>query len=169
MIKYNKICFVCTKGKPKLEKDQFEDLLGSQGFSGIGKKDAGPTTIGEMRKHEIFKEMDPDKIKILEWTEKKERNIRALLCSLHTVIWDEDTRWKEVGMHQLVSHADVKKMYRRACLAVHPDKVNDNLEFFCFFFLRTVYYALRPSTPDHVLNLQNTRPTCCRRLICKKI
>ncbi len=25
-------------------------------------------------------------------------------------------------MHQLVSHADVKKMYRKACLAVHPDK-----------------------------------------------
>ncbi len=25
-------------------------------------------------------------------------------------------------MHQLVSAADVKKMYRKACLAVHPDK-----------------------------------------------
>ncbi len=26
------------------------------------------------------------------------------------------------GMHQLVTFGDVKKMYRRACLAVHPDK-----------------------------------------------
>ncbi|KAG1682522.1 Cyclin-G-associated kinase [Nymphon striatum] len=111
-----------TFGKPKLEENQFEDLLGTQGFSGIGRKDAGPTTIGEMRKQEIFKEMDPDQIKILEWTEKKERNIRALMCSLHTVIWDGPTRWKEIGMHQLVSHTDVKKMYRKACLAVHPDK-----------------------------------------------
>ncbi len=25
-------------------------------------------------------------------------------------------------MHQLVTFDDVKKMYRRACLAVHPDK-----------------------------------------------
>lgn len=25
-------------------------------------------------------------------------------------------------MHQLVSHAEVKKTYRKACLAVHPDK-----------------------------------------------
>ena len=25
-------------------------------------------------------------------------------------------------MHQLVTPADVKKMYRKACLAVHPDK-----------------------------------------------
>lgn len=60
--------------------------------------------------------------KILDWTARKERNIRALLCSLHTVLW-EGTRWSEVGMHQLVTPADVKKFYRKACLAVHPDKV----------------------------------------------
>jgi cyclin G-associated kinase len=57
----------------------------------------------------------------MEWTEGKQRNIRALLCSLHTVLW-EGTKWQDVGMHQLVSHTDVKKMYRKACLAVHPDK-----------------------------------------------
>ncbi|XP_067135354.1 cyclin-G-associated kinase isoform X2 [Centruroides vittatus] len=107
--------------KPKLDDTVFEDLLGSQGFSGFGKKDLGPKTIGELRKEELIKEMDPEKIKILDWTEKKERNIRALLCTLHTVLW-EGTRWQEVGMHQLVSPADVKKFYRRACLAVHPDK-----------------------------------------------
>ena len=59
----------------------------------------------------------------MEWTEGKQRNIRALLCSLHTVLWEGGSvKWQEVGMHQLVSHADVKKMYRKACLAVHPDK-----------------------------------------------
>jgi cyclin G-associated kinase len=63
----------------------------------------------------------------MEWTEGKRRNIRALLCSLHTILW-EGTRWQEVGMHQLVSRADVKKMYRKACLAVHPDKVSYSLE-----------------------------------------
>lgn len=57
----------------------------------------------------------------MEWTEGKQRNIRALLCSLHTVLW-EGTKWTEIGMHQLISHADVKKMYRKACLTVHPDK-----------------------------------------------
>lgn len=107
--------------KPKLDDTVFEDLLGSQGFSGFGKKELGPKTIGELRKEELIKEMDPEKIKILDWTEKKERNIRALLCTLHTVLW-EGTRWKEIGMHQLVSAADVKKYYRKACLAVHPDK-----------------------------------------------
>lgn len=60
---------------------------------------------------------------ILDWVEGKQRNIRALLCSLHTVLWEAGAvKWQEVGMHQLVSVADVKKVYRKACLVVHPDK-----------------------------------------------
>lgn len=108
--------------KAKLTEDTFEDLLGTQGFSGFGKKDTGPKTIAELRRAEMAKEMDPIKLMIMDWTTKKERNIRALLCSLHTVIW-EGCRWTEVGMHQLVSPADVKRCYRKACLAVHPDKL----------------------------------------------
>lgn len=52
----------------------------------------------------------------------KKNNIRALLCSVHTVLW-EGTKWNKCDMHQLVTAADVKKQYRKACLAVHPDKV----------------------------------------------
>jgi len=107
--------------RPKVDGDMFGDLLGSHGFDFSAKKDSGPKTINAMRKEELAKDMDPDKMKIMEWTEGKQRNIRALLCSLHTVLW-EGTKWQEVGMHQLVSHSDVKKMYRKACLAVHPDK-----------------------------------------------
>lgn len=49
------------------------------------------------------------------------------MCSMHTVLW-EGGKWNKCEMHQLVSVADVKKAYRKACLAVHPDKV-------CFFVL----------------------------------
>lgn len=42
---------------------------------------------------------------------------------MHMVLWD-DAKWNKVEMHQLVSAADVKKAYRKACLAVHPDKVS---------------------------------------------
>jgi len=65
--------------------------------------------------------MDPDKLKVLDWTEGKQRNIRALLCSMHKVVW-EGCRWQECSMNVLVTPVHVKKMYRKACLAVHPDK-----------------------------------------------
>nr|1XI5_J Chain J, Auxilin J-domain [Bos taurus]1XI5_K Chain K, Auxilin J-domain [Bos taurus]1XI5_L Chain L, Auxilin J-domain [Bos taurus]1XI5_M Chain M, Auxilin J-domain [Bos taurus]1XI5_N Chain N, Auxilin J-domain [Bos taurus]1XI5_O Chain O, Auxilin J-domain [Bos taurus]1XI5_P Chain P, Auxilin J-domain [Bos taurus]1XI5_Q Chain Q, Auxilin J-domain [Bos taurus]1XI5_R Chain R, Auxilin J-domain [Bos taurus] len=81
-----------------------------------------PRTIAEMRKEEMAKEMDPEKLKILEWIEGKERNIRALLSTMHTVLWAGETKWKPVGMADLVTPEQVKKVYRKAVLVVHPDK-----------------------------------------------
>lgn len=43
---------------------------------------------------------------------------------MHKVLWDGETRWKPVGMHDLVSADQVKKVYRKAVLSVHPDKVS---------------------------------------------
>lgn len=99
----------------------FEDLLSGQGFN-AHKDKKGPRTIAEMRKEEMAKEMDPEKLKILEWIEGKERNIRALLSTMHTVLWDGETKWKPVGMADLVTPEQVKKVYRKAVLVVHPDK-----------------------------------------------
>lgn len=62
-------------------------------------------------------------IQILDWIEGKERNIRALLSTMHTVLWEGETRWKPVGMADLVTPEHVKKVYRKAVLVVHPDKV----------------------------------------------
>lgn len=62
-------------------------------------------------------------LQILDWIEGKERNIRALLSTLHTVLWEGETRWKPVSMADLVTPDQVKKYYRKAVLVVHPDKV----------------------------------------------
>lgn len=108
--------------KPKTCSDaNFDDLLSGQGFAGTKEK-KGPRTIAEMRKEEMAKEMDPEKLKILDWIEGKERNIRALLSTMHTVLWEGETRWKPVGMADLVTPEQVKKVYRKAVLVVHPDK-----------------------------------------------
>ncbi|XP_041127147.1 putative tyrosine-protein phosphatase auxilin isoform X3 [Polyodon spathula] len=107
--------------KPKMQHANFDDLLSSQGFSSAKDK-KGPRTIAEMRKEEMAKEMDPEKLKLLDWIEGKERNIRALLSTMHTVLWEGETKWKQVGMADLVTPEQVKKVYRKAVLVVHPDK-----------------------------------------------
>ncbi|NWR59493.1 GAK kinase, partial [Bucorvus abyssinicus] len=107
--------------KPKVSENDFEDLLSNQGFSAKSDK-KGPKTIAEMRKQEMCKDMDPLKLKILEWIEGKERNIRALISTLHTVLWEGENKWKPVSMADLVTPEQVKKYYRKAVLVVHPDK-----------------------------------------------
>lgn len=74
-------------------------------------------------------------------TEGKKANIRALLCSLHTVVW-EDCRWTRCDMSQLVSPADVKRNYRKACLAVHPDKVNIVQFWGVQLYLNHIYFYI---------------------------
>uniref|UniRef100_A0A9J8CLB1 Cyclin-G-associated kinase n=2 Tax=Cyprinus carpio TaxID=7962 RepID=A0A9J8CLB1_CYPCA len=107
--------------KPKVKQDDFEDLLSTQGFGSKPDKKM-PRTIAEMRKQELSKDMDPLKLQILDWIEGKERNIRALLSTLHTVLWEGETRWRPVNMADLVTPDQVKKVYRKAVLVVHPDK-----------------------------------------------
>uniref|UniRef100_A0A671WF67 Cyclin-G-associated kinase n=1 Tax=Sparus aurata TaxID=8175 RepID=A0A671WF67_SPAAU len=109
--------------KPKVKEDDFEDLLETQGF-GSRPDRKGPRTIAEMRRQEITKEIDPLKLQILDWIEGKERNIRALLSTLNTVLWEGETRWKPVSMADLVTPDQVKKYYRKAALIVHPDKAS---------------------------------------------
>ncbi|XP_069776596.1 cyclin-G-associated kinase isoform X5 [Narcine bancroftii] len=107
--------------KPKVSADDFQDLLSDQGFSSTSDK-RGPKTIAEMRREEMSKEMDPLKLKIFDWIEGKERNIRALLSTLHTVLWEGESKWKPVSMADIVHPDQVKKVYRKAILVVHPDK-----------------------------------------------
>ena len=46
-------------------------------------------------------------MQVRAWAEGKERNIRAILSSLHTILWEGETRWTECGMHQLVQPEQV--------------------------------------------------------------
>lgn len=57
------------------------------------------------------------------WLEDKERNVRALLCTLPTVLWD-GVRWSQISMSDVMTVKQVKQQYRKAARAVHPDKVS---------------------------------------------
>lgn len=56
------------------------------------------------------------------WKAGKEGNLRALLGSLDTVLW-EGAGWKKVGMGDLLMPGKCKVVYMRGISKVHPDKV----------------------------------------------
>ncbi|KAL4421727.1 hypothetical protein ABPG77_002343 [Micractinium sp. CCAP 211/92] len=62
------------------------------------------------------------KPKIDAWSAGKKDNIRALLASLHTVLW-QDSGWTQPSMADMVEPGKVKRAYMKANLVVHPDKV----------------------------------------------
>uniref|UniRef100_A0A1I8G9Q1 Auxilin n=1 Tax=Macrostomum lignano TaxID=282301 RepID=A0A1I8G9Q1_9PLAT len=107
-----------------------DDFFGGPNFTGAGhgnfvgaaqNQRKEPRSLHEMRHQARAQSMDPERAKVEAWVAGKERNVRGLLCSLHTVVW-EGCRWTQVSMADLVSGDQVKKVYRKACLAVHPDK-----------------------------------------------
>ncbi|KAF0455052.1 putative ER organization and biogenesis-related protein [Gigaspora margarita] len=62
--------------------------------------------------------------KLMQWKGGKETNIRALISSLDTVLW-EGLGWKSIGLHELVTPAQVKIKYMKAIGKVHPDKLSN--------------------------------------------
>lgn len=48
----------------KTSGDVFGDLLGSQGYDFASKKETGPRTMNQLRKEDLVKEMDPDRMKV---------------------------------------------------------------------------------------------------------
>ena len=65
---------------------------------------------------------DTLKPKIDAWAAGKKDNIRALLSTLHVVIW-EGSGWTSPSIADMVDPGKVKKWYMKANLVVHPDKV----------------------------------------------
>ena len=73
----------------------------------------------DQAKHELKDVVDA---RLAAWRAGKENNLRALIASLDTVLWPE-LGWKKVGLHELVTDAQVKVRYVRAIAKTHPDKL----------------------------------------------
>ena len=84
-------------------------------------------------------------VRLIAWKGGKEGNLRALIASLDTVLWPE-LGWAKVGMHELVTPAQVKVRYMKAIGRVHPDKVRFSEVRFLFLlgvpFLTGVFLSL---------------------------
>ncbi|KAG1365240.1 auxilin-related protein 2 [Cocos nucifera] len=73
----------------------------------------------QAERHRIAEALD---IEIKRWAAGKEGNLRALLSTLQYVLWPE-CGWQPVSLTDLITAAAVKKVYRKATLCIHPDKV----------------------------------------------
>jgi hypothetical protein len=63
--------------------------------------------------------------RVNSWKNGKETNLRALLASLDTVLWDEILAGGlKVGMHELITEKQVKIKYMKVIARLHPDKVS---------------------------------------------
>lgn len=84
--------------------------------------------------------------RLARWRAGKEGNLRALLASLETVLW-EGAGWKKVGMGELIVPGKVKVIYMRGIAKVHPDKVR----FLSFYSLGKFTSSNRTSisSQDH--------------------
>ena len=61
--------------------------------------------------------------RISRWRSGKEGNLRALLSTLESVLW-EDSGWRKVGMGDVLLPGKVKVVYMKGISKVHPDKVS---------------------------------------------
>ncbi|XP_034908196.1 auxilin-related protein 1 isoform X3 [Populus alba] len=73
----------------------------------------------QAERHRIAETLD---VEIKRWAAGKEGNLRALLSTLQYVLWPE-CGWQPVSLTDLITAAAVKKVYRKATLSIHPDKV----------------------------------------------
>lgn len=88
--------------------------------------------IGELRKRETEKakaDADEDEVrkrldgKLKTWSEEhgQKKQLRALLATLHTILW-EGSAWKQLSLADVLDDSKVKRVYHKASRVVHPDK-----------------------------------------------
>uniref|UniRef100_A0A1I7SA26 Protein kinase domain-containing protein n=1 Tax=Bursaphelenchus xylophilus TaxID=6326 RepID=A0A1I7SA26_BURXY len=90
---------------PKFGENAFDDILSQQGFA--SSKVNSQRTLADLKREEEVQNMDPNQIKIRDWTKGKERNIRALLGSLNDVLWEGQHNWNQPGMGELLTDVNV--------------------------------------------------------------
>lgn len=115
---------VTPRPTPKLKpKSALADLGGGGGQdSEAVKRLREQHQAAERADDEKFALSDKVEERIGKWRDGKRDNLRALIGSLDSVMW-EGSGWKKVGMHELVSNGKVKISYMKAIGKCHPDKL----------------------------------------------
>ncbi|KAL8668809.1 MAG: hypothetical protein Q9168_006578 [Polycauliona sp. 1 TL-2023] len=113
--------------KPKPKASALDDLSGNSASINAESAEAvsrlrAANLEAERLDDERFALSDKVSERVTRWRNGKEGNLRALLASLDTVLWD-GSGWKKVGMGELILANKVKVVYMKGIGKVHPDKV----------------------------------------------
>ncbi|KAK4419760.1 Auxilin-related protein 2 [Sesamum alatum] len=104
--------------RARLERHQRTQERAAKALAEKNQRDLQAQKDQEER-HRISETLD---VEIKRWAAGKEGNLRALLSTLQYVLWPE-CGWQPVSLTDLITGASVKKVYRKATLCIHPDKV----------------------------------------------
>jgi len=126
--------------RPRPKQQQLSDLNVVTNSSGVVKLRAQASTQ-EAEEGERLRIKDSVDARLLAWKGGKEGNLRALIASLENVLWPE-LGWVKVGMHELVTPAQVKVRYMKAIGRVHPDKVRPSRYSWDWHTLTVHFYVL---------------------------
>ncbi|OIW00487.1 hypothetical protein TanjilG_05837 [Lupinus angustifolius] len=104
--------------KARLERHQRSQERVAKALAEKNQRDL-QTQREQVERHRLAETLD---FEIKRWVAGKEGNLRALLSTLQYVLWPE-CGWQPVSLTDLITVAAVKKVYRKATLCIHPDKV----------------------------------------------
>ncbi|KAG7982835.1 hypothetical protein I3843_04G073000 [Carya illinoinensis] len=104
--------------RARLERHQRTQERAAKALAEKNKRDL-QTQKDQAERHRIAETLD---VEIKRWAAGKEGNLRALLSTLQFVLWPE-CGWQPVSLTDMITAPAVKKVYRKATLSIHPDKV----------------------------------------------
>ncbi|XP_011015130.1 PREDICTED: auxilin-like protein 1 isoform X2 [Populus euphratica] len=73
----------------------------------------------QAERNRVAETLDAD---VKRWSSGKEGNLRALLSTLQYIL-GPDSGWQPIPLTEVITSQAVKKVYRKATLCVHPDKL----------------------------------------------
>ena len=93
----------------------------------------------EIEEDGVRRKLEP---KIKAWSEEygKKKQLRALLATLHTILWPE-ANWKPVGIGDIMDNSKCKRCFHKASRVVHPDKTH-HLDAEKRFLAKRIFDAL---------------------------
>lgn len=93
----------------------------------------------------VRKKLEPT---IKAWSEEhgKKKQLRALLASLHTILWS-GSDWKPISIGDVLDDSKLKKFFHKASRVVHPDKTH-HLDAEKRFLAKRVFDALSQAKTD---------------------